>query len=117
MRRGKKEMWRTNNAGEMELDDEEHEKGWGRQKKWDRKSKVRESWKENKQLLKMADESTINATSITEQRKTTFLKPMPTEKKENMVNQLPTTISIQPPNGSRDMKEATGLSWAMFYET
>lgn len=33
MRRGKKETWRTNNAGEMELDDEQHEEGWGRQKK------------------------------------------------------------------------------------
>lgn len=75
IRRGK-EMWRANNAGEIELDDEEHEQDKSREMESQKKG----SLKENKQLLRMADESTINATSITGQRKTTFLKPMKAKK-------------------------------------
>lgn len=65
-----------NNAGEIELDDEEHEEDKSREME----SQKKESLKENKQLLRMADESTINATSITGQRKTTFLKPITAKK-------------------------------------
>lgn len=108
-------MWRTNNAGEIELD-EEHEEGWGRQKKRDRKSKERKLegkqsavengwWINHKcNINHRIEEDNVSETDAQ-------------EKKEYMLFQLPTNISIQPPHGSRGMKEATGLSWAILYKT
>lgn len=97
----------------MELDDEEHEEDKNREME----SQKRGSLKENKQLLRMADESTINATSITGQKKTTFFKPLLKGKKERIwsINYPQTPVSIHP--SIPIMKEATGLSWAMLYQT